>query len=634
VTPIRDRRRGARIDEPPAAMVIAGREDRPGGDQSARRDDRQQSKAGPSELTSDTTSAVESLLTVPIMPAGSAAGSPANTLSPILVDNDAEATSGQITRRSFLQKVHSTVVSVGDARLAPVGRSTKDCPYIQHWLARCETYSARALEHMVHLVARPTTHSVDGYLSAIGATVAQRVDGWIAGGRPESPESFERALSLLDIAGPVQRKRDPTLSRNDSPLPMRVIGQLGPGQALTGAGRQQMESGFGASFGDVRIHTDDAAGRVARDRGALAVTVGRHIVFAPGRYQPDSLDGRALLAHELAHTLQQRGANTFGAAAEQGYEQDADIAAARLVGHSIGLAPSGSARPHRWGGLALRGCAPGNSLSSKEETGVEAGVSAVAGSTPIIEAAIRDAYGESFGNVREDPDIDPEKNLALTNGGYTRLATTSLALPPGRLGALIVHEMSHLRDPANAMGLADAMEGYAYPFEIVLLRRALKAMSPSDPQRQGFLDRISLIEGLYSKPPTLPGLVSAYRENYDAMLNALELLYRVIDGVPIVWGSSGEPPGWSPMDSTKAQNTVVWLLRTDSTELRSKSGGFGADLLRWVAAHLLEVLQIFNPPAPAPPPTAAPPTPAPPPPSGSSKPFRPPKRPPLRKQRK
>lgn len=595
-------------------MVIAGREPRPDGD-------REVSPKGAS-------STVDSLLTMP-------AGLVANTLSPILVDDDAELAPGQITRRSFLDKVHATVVSVGDEHLAQVGRSTRDCPYLQHWLARCETYSARALEQLVYLVARPATRSADGYLDAIAATVAQRVDGWVAGDRPDSPESFERALSLLDDAGPVQLKRDPTLSTNESPLPTRAIGRLGPGQALSGAGRQQMESGFGAGFGDVRIHTDDAAGRLARERGALALTVGRHIVFAPGRYQPDSLEGRALLAHELAHTIQQRGEATVGASSEKGCEDDADIAAAHVMGRSLGLAPPGSARPRRWGGLALRSCKSGDALSSKQQASVEAGVTAVAGSTPIIEAAVRDAYGESFGNIREDPDIVVDKNLALTDSGYTRLATSSLSLPPGRLGALIIHEMSHLRDPANAMGLADAMEGYAYAFEIVLLRRALAAMKPDDPERQGFMDRIALINGLYSKPPTLPGLVEAYRGNYDAMTGALEMLYRVIDGVPIAWGPSGEPPGWSPMDSTKAQNTVTWLLQTDSTELRSKGGGFGADLLRWVVANQLEVLKILNPPPPAPPPAAAPPAPAPsPPPSGSSKPFRPPQRPPRRKQRR
>lgn len=630
VTPVRDRRRGGRNDKYRASTVIAGYESRPDGDQSGKRHDREQFKADPSTPISDTisrSSTVESLLTMP-------AGLVANTLSPILVDNDAEVASGQITRRSFLEKVHATVVSVGDERLARVGRSTQDCPYIQHWLARCETYSAPALEQLVHLVARPRTRSVDGYLDAIAATAAERVDGWIAGERPDSPESFEHAVSQLDIAEPVQLKQDSTLPKGDSRLPTRTIGRLGPGQAFTGAARQQMESGFGASFGDVRIHTDSAAGRVARERGALAVTVGRHVVFAPGRYQLDTLDGQALLAHELAHTIQQRSGGTVGASAEKDYEEDADSAAAHVVGRSLGLAPSGSARPRRWGGLALRSCAPANPLSSTEEDSVRAGVTAVAGSTPIIEAAIRDAYGESFGNIREDPEIVAGTHLALTKNGYTRLATSSLSLPPGRLGALIVHEMSHLRDPPNAMGLAEAMEGYAYAFEIVLLRRALAAMKPNDPERQGFVDRIAVVEGLYSKPPTLPNLASAYRGNYDAMTSALELLYRVIDGVPIVWGPSGEPPGWSPMASDKAQRTITWLLRTDSTELRSKSGGFGADLLQWVVANQLEVLKILNPPPPAPPPTAAPPPPAPPPPpSGSSKPFRPPKRPPLRKPR-
>ncbi len=61
----------------------------------------------------------------------------------------------------------------------------------------------------------------------------------------------------------------------------------------------------GVDFGGVRIHTDAAAASSARDVHAAAYTVGHHVVFAEGRYQPHSEEGRALLAHELAHVVQQ-----------------------------------------------------------------------------------------------------------------------------------------------------------------------------------------------------------------------------------------------------------------------------------------------------------------------------------------
>ena len=67
-----------------------------------------------------------------------------------------------------------------------------------------------------------------------------------------------------------------------------------------------MEAGFGRSFADVRVHTDGAAGRSAASVDAHAYTSGRELVFAHGRYDPATPAGRHLLAHELAHVVQQR----------------------------------------------------------------------------------------------------------------------------------------------------------------------------------------------------------------------------------------------------------------------------------------------------------------------------------------
>ena len=77
------------------------------------------------------------------------------------------------------------------------------------------------------------------------------------------------------------------------------------GRPLSGSERAWFEPRFGAGLSHVRLHTDAAAGRAARDIGARAYTLGRHIAFAPGEYAPSSSDGRRLMAHELVHTLQQ-----------------------------------------------------------------------------------------------------------------------------------------------------------------------------------------------------------------------------------------------------------------------------------------------------------------------------------------
>ena len=81
--------------------------------------------------------------------------------------------------------------------------------------------------------------------------------------------------------------------------------RLGPGAPLEPGVRSQMEKGFGRPFSDVRVHTDAAANRLAWSLSARALTVGNHIAFERGLYRPNEPSGLGLLAHELAHVVQQ-----------------------------------------------------------------------------------------------------------------------------------------------------------------------------------------------------------------------------------------------------------------------------------------------------------------------------------------
>jgi hypothetical protein len=77
------------------------------------------------------------------------------------------------------------------------------------------------------------------------------------------------------------------------------------GRPLDRETRHFMETRIGFDFSKVRVHTDARAADSARSIGALAYTVGDNMVFAAGRYAPQTTAGRRLLAHELAHTIQQ-----------------------------------------------------------------------------------------------------------------------------------------------------------------------------------------------------------------------------------------------------------------------------------------------------------------------------------------
>jgi hypothetical protein len=89
--------------------------------------------------------------------------------------------------------------------------------------------------------------------------------------------------------------------------------------AVRGRGRQldahvtgSLEPALGESLGEVRVHSDDAAAALARAVSARAFTVGNDIFFGAGEYRPGSHAGNELIAHEVAHTIQQRGAPSSG----------------------------------------------------------------------------------------------------------------------------------------------------------------------------------------------------------------------------------------------------------------------------------------------------------------------------------
>ncbi len=82
-----------------------------------------------------------------------------------------------------------------------------------------------------------------------------------------------------------------------------------PGQPLDSATRAFFEPRFGHDFSRVRVHAGGMAEQSARDVNAHAYTMGHNIVFGAGRFSPETLEGRRLIAHELTHVVQQSGAN-------------------------------------------------------------------------------------------------------------------------------------------------------------------------------------------------------------------------------------------------------------------------------------------------------------------------------------
>jgi hypothetical protein len=83
----------------------------------------------------------------------------------------------------------------------------------------------------------------------------------------------------------------------------------GTGLAADVAGRM---SGTLGDLSDVRVHTDDTADQLNRSVSARAFATGTDVYFAKGEYNPGSATGDKLIAHELAHVVQQRGSSSSG----------------------------------------------------------------------------------------------------------------------------------------------------------------------------------------------------------------------------------------------------------------------------------------------------------------------------------
>ncbi len=109
----------------------------------------------------------------------------------------------------------------------------------------------------------------------------------------------------------MKREPDPSYREGgalDGGIEQSIRRAKGGGQSLEPGVQRQMESGFGASFGGVRIHRDAMADKLTRSVQAKAFTTGKDIFFKRGEYNPGSRAGKELLAHELTHTVQQGAA--------------------------------------------------------------------------------------------------------------------------------------------------------------------------------------------------------------------------------------------------------------------------------------------------------------------------------------
>ena len=257
--------------------------------------------------------------------------------SAVLVADDASPGPGQRRKTEFLDALEPVLCEIAEGRL---GSRAVGCPWIAHWIAY---YRERSVGEVADAVARyaPTAaqaSSADGLMSAICERVEEGIAAW------ESDTKV--AFKLREDAGP---------SSAEAADAADVVGRLGPGRPLDDAVRARMGAALGADFGSVHVHDDPSSAHLTRTLGAHALAVGDHIAFAPNRYEPGTPVGDALIAHELAHVIQQREGP--GLSRTAALEADADQAAVSAV-HALHGGPPGARglRPALRGGLRLQRC--------------------------------------------------------------------------------------------------------------------------------------------------------------------------------------------------------------------------------------------------------------------------------------
>lgn len=123
---------------------------------------------------------------------------------------------------------------------------------------------------------------------------------------PTIPLRYAPASNLI---GAIYRKQAPSAVPDADASRQVELAQSSRGEALPEKLRRRIELALGADLKDVRIHLGSESAAAARSVGARAYTVGRQVHFASGEYDPDSKAGQRLIAHELAHAVQQKGSS-------------------------------------------------------------------------------------------------------------------------------------------------------------------------------------------------------------------------------------------------------------------------------------------------------------------------------------
>ncbi len=243
--------------------------------------------------------------------------------SKFIIDESTDIAAGQVAKSEFLQTLNNEICITVDQELEGTPFTSDNCPYLKRAFLKLHDLSSLDIENLLgrYEPGINSAQNVNDLTQSILVRVRSAVNQWKQkGSLSDVQENMSNLLAEIDLTtenvysngelNPFEElffKANPGGSKN-SQSPLAIIQSLGKGSPLKGSTRSKMEGAFGTDFSDVSIHTDSIGADMSSKMNARAFTVGKHIAFAKGEYQPGTLIGDVLMAHELAHVIQQRSA--------------------------------------------------------------------------------------------------------------------------------------------------------------------------------------------------------------------------------------------------------------------------------------------------------------------------------------
>lgn len=377
-----------------------------------------------------------------------------------LTDDSATPAQGQMTKSEFLQRLNTEVCENVDEALRFTGSSSDNCPYIREVFARYQNntpaqieavlqryepstqfaQSAQDLIQMVkaHAFTAAIQWAANGVLPGLSQGLAEQISSGISTVSNAVSAVTTSISNAVSSIGNLFFKSKP-----GGQSPFGVMRSLGKGNPINSSTRGRMESAFGTNFSDVQIHTDSKASGLSGGMNARAFTVGNHIAFGSGEHKPGTLVGDALMAHELAHVVQQKEESQTiftkpqYISSDAHLENDADSSTYDfLMNQTLQSGQKKSIRPKMKSGLSIHSCGKsGTPCSVTEAQTITTAKQSASGwvttalgklrTTPVpadVLAALQKNFGATDGVVANLPGI-----ITKITTGETEMTTVPIS---------------------------------------------------------------------------------------------------------------------------------------------------------------------------------------------------------------